>query len=407
MVALRAMPPPTSNRAPGRRPVVTGIGLITPLGVGLEETFQALRHDGATGVTAGATRTRLSRSTQQPAWRLAIPHFEPRPFFHTPKSVKLTDRKTQLAVAAAELAVRDAGISDDDSRDALAVVLGCSSSDVDTDGLGRAVARSAGDVTSDIPAFAEAILKGLNPLWLLVNLPNMVSAHVAIQQRSQGPNWTVMTDWIAGLQAIGEAAAGISTGELDWALAGGADCGTPVFFAACYGQDGALGENGRGLVLSEGAAILVLESEEHARARGARLRGSIEGFCCRASGAENGAATGLRGAMCGALADAGWCGADLDLVCRAAVDHRSFLDEERTLVAELFAASRRPPDTLELRSSLGHALGASGAIDAALALRFLGPRPGSGRALCNALGYEGQAAALAVATESTTSEERP
>ena len=74
----------------------------------------------------------------------------------------------------------------------------------------------------DVAAFGRDVLSGLNPLWLLVNLPNMVSAHISIQFDLQGPNSTVMTDWIAGIQALGEGAAWIEQNEADVVVCGGA-----------------------------------------------------------------------------------------------------------------------------------------------------------------------------------------
>ena len=103
---------------------------------------------------------------------------------------------------------------DEHRLDALGVVIGSSGSDLQVPDIARALAgdedaRSA----ADIAYFAERMLSGLNPLWLLVSLPNMTSAHVAIQLRARGPNSTIMSDWVAGHQAIGEAAEWIRCGR--------------------------------------------------------------------------------------------------------------------------------------------------------------------------------------------------
>jgi 3-oxoacyl-(acyl-carrier-protein) synthase len=363
----------------GRRVVVTGIGAVTPFG-DLAETRRAL----AEGRRAVTGRSRYGG----PAPAAELRDFDPRPHFRIPKALKLTDRRTQMAVAAASMAMADAGAGPGGiDPDRLGVIVGSSGSDLQAEDLARATADPAHRAAEDIPFFAERILSGLNPLWLLVNLPNMASAHVAIQLDARGPNSTVMTDWIAGAQAIGEGAAWIRSGEADAVLAGGADVGVLPFALASYEQAELFrGDAGvpEPFAVSEGAAVLLLEDEEHALRRGARIRAEIAGYASAFAPPEEGA---LAATMTLAAAESG---AEPARVCCASVFHSPHWQAERKAVASVV---RRPEELLEFRSPLGHPLGASGAIDAALAL---GCVPEGSCVLVNALGFLGQAATIAL-----------
>jgi 3-oxoacyl-[acyl-carrier-protein] synthase II len=278
------------------------------------------------------------------------------------------------------------------------VVIGSSGSDLQAPELARALAddREA-RATADIAFFAERVLTGLNPLWLLVNLPNMPSAHVAIQLGARGPNSTVMTDWVAGSQAIGEAFEWIRAGEADAVLAGGADSAIQPFALWSYEQAGILGRDarrgGERFVPGEGAAILLLEERDHARRRGAEVRGEMLAYAA-ASAPLGSADNALGRTIAEAMAEAGWQPGDIGVVATASVFDDRYLDhEERALQAALGPAAATIPRA-RLRSRVGHALAAAGPIDLALLLAAR-PAPGGGL-LCSALGYSGQAVSLAV-----------
>ena len=361
-----------------RRVVVTGIGAVTPLG-DLSATRRALSA-GRCAVSAGS-RFGGGMATAE------VRDFDPRPHFRVPKALKLTDRRTQMAVAAASMAIEDgraAGGGIDPDR--LGVVIGSSGSDLQAEELGRATADPAHRAADDIGAFADRILSGLNPLWLLVNLPNMASAHVAIQLDARGPNSTVMTDWIAGVQAIGEGAAWIRAGEADAVLAGGADVGVLPFALASYEQAGLFRPDPSlpgTFAVSEGAGVLLLEEAAHADRRGARRYGEVRGYASACAPPDDGA---LAESMAGASAEGRLSAAT---VCCASIFHSPHWAAERAAIRRVFAA---PPALVEFRSALGHPLAASGAIDAALLLAGSDDAP---EILVNALGFLGQAATVA------------
>ncbi len=377
--------------------VVTGLGLVTPLGASRREILTRLA-DGevaASRPVAGSSALRVA----------AIDGFEARPFFRQPKAIKLTDRKTQLAVAAAALAVADAGLTEERARDEWAIVLGCSASDLQIEELARALGTTAPErAVDDLRFFAERILGGLNPLWLLINLPNMVGAHVGIQLASNGPNHTLTGDWIAGAQALGEAYLAVASGERELALAGGAEAPLDPFDLGCL----ATLRPPAGMppfAAAEGAAVWVLEERERARRRGARELGEICGYASAAAVADGVPGAILRAAT-GALAAAGWEAAELAAVASAGCPGHPWENQERdaleTLLAAAAAGGARAPARIEVKQRLGHALAAAGPIDAALLLADLSDRMGeraeaATAGLALSVGTLGQCAALALA----------
>lgn len=362
------MPASSPIAADRRRVVVTGIGLVTTLGSSGAE----IRCRLAAGEVAASRPV-----SGAPGLRLAtVAGFEARPHFRQPKALKLTDRKTQLAVAAAALAVADAGLADESARDDWAIVLGCSASDLQSAELARALGPLDPAVperaVGDLPFFAERVLGGLNPLWLLINLPNMVGAHVGIQLASHGPNHTLTGDSIAGMQALGEAWLAIAGGEREVALAGGADAPLDPFDLGVLATDHPTPE-APAFLLSEGAAVWVLEEREHALLRGARVLGEVRGYGSAAAiGGDASAAR--RRAVNGALGASG----DAD-------QHRS--GSAATAGAEL-------------RRQLGDSLAAAGPIEGALWLAEVAEAPVAAPAaagLLFAAGTLGQCAALTLA----------
>ena len=372
-----------------RRVVVTGVGLVTPLGLDVAQVRSRL----ASGEHATATPV-----PEAPHLR-ATPAlaFDPRAFFRIPKTIKLADRKSQLAVAAAVLAADDAGLSADRAREAWTIILGCSASSPRITELARALGSDSPErAVDDLVVFAERVFGGLNPLWLLYTLPNMVGAHVGIQLGAHGPNHTVTSDWIAGTQAIGEAWMAIAGGESDVALAGGADAVDP-FDLGCLAQGSrahapTAGADGP-FVVSEGAAVLVLEERERALARGARLRGEVLGYGAGPSG-NGDAAAAIGRTMTRALATAGSAPADVDLVARSACGGHPWAREESAALGHLLNPGA---PVLTVKDQMGHALAASGAIDAALLLAALTERPNQATGLALSVGTVGQSAALVFA----------
>jgi 3-oxoacyl-(acyl-carrier-protein) synthase len=370
-----------------RRVVVTGIGIITPLGAGLDATLDALA-EGRTAICR-ARRLDVGGFDRDAA---EIVDWDPRPSFRAPKALKLTDRPAEFAVASAQMALAHGGYpADARARDALGVAIGASGSDLQARDLILALAGDGAEWSvTDIGVFGERMLSRLNPLWLLVGLPNMTSAHVAIQLESHGPNTTIMSDWTAGHTAIGEAALWIGMSEAEAVLAGGAECAIHPFALAAFEQADLFDrDRARGLVPGEGAGVLLLEAEETATARGATVRAEFRGSAIRPP--TGNVAGSLRQAFHDVLSAAGWCPGDVTVcgVTRPATHAYNCAAQEAAFA--VFDGRLRPVD---FSSAFGFALAAAPPIELAL---LLSRHPAS-RVVSGCIGSSGEAAALAFET---------
>jgi 3-oxoacyl-[acyl-carrier-protein] synthase II len=379
----------TQSRPTRRRTVITGIGAVTPLAPDLDATVEKLRQ----GLSAIAAVRRFDAQGCRSNRGAEIQELDARAFFRAPKSIKLTDERTRFAVAAASMALRDAALTAGDfDADRAGVIVGSSGSDLQVEDLGRALDRCD---AGDLAAFGRQILSGLNPLWLLVNLPNMVSAHVSIQFDLRGPNSTVMTDWIAGVQAIGEAASWIENDEADIVVAGGSDSGVLPFVYANY-EEGRMFDAER-FVPGDGAALFVLEEREHALRRGARIRGEVVSCAVAAPPADD-RENSLAVCIEDALSRAGWRSDEVSAISPASVPHRVYDDLERSAIESTFPASPEVRVLDSNRQALGFALAAASAIDIAIHLRS-DERDRNEKMIANSLGFLRQAATICIQRE--------
>jgi 3-oxoacyl-[acyl-carrier-protein] synthase II len=381
-----------------RRVLVTGLGAVTPFGASLAES---VRRMGASTCVLAPTRALDGR----PRLAGSIADLEPRRWFRAPKALKLSDRKTQLGVAAATMALADAGFPESEqARAELGVLFACAATDLEVDRLAAAVGPDpARRAVTDIPYFAERVLRRLYPLWLLVNLPNMLAAQIGIQISSTGPNHTLLTEWIAGAQAIGEAFLMIRSGELDAAVAGGAESPLSPVYAGCLDRQG-LG----GLVLAEAAAALVLEAPSCDAPRGVPERPAIAEVTGYATASPADAATlehappAIIRAARAALAMHAPSDEDtqhVDTPGLGAGDSPWWVlgfgppgVDPGVLAAELPSPA---PRVVRLQELMGHPLGAAGAVATVLGIalaRSEASAPAS--LLCATLGYTGLACAL-------------
>lgn len=344
-----------------RRVVITGAGALTPHG-DLPSTIEAVRRGAAPPLAS------IYEPADWGARVAAVPEFDPRPYFRAPKAMKVADRRTRMLIAAASMALADARIDSIADPERAAVMVGTSGSDLQAQELSRALRGVACD---DITCFAENLLARLNPLWLLVNLPNMAAGHVSIQFGFRGPNNTIMTDWIAGLQAIGEAFDLIRSGEADTALAGGAETALLPFALAALAAAGLLED---GFIAGEGAAMVVLEEEQRARERGARIHGEIVGYGSSAASLED------------CLRSAAVPGERRSVIAGGAT--RAQRAAEKDAVKAVFGGAV----VESMTPFTGHALGASGAVS--LALASIQPRD-EDTVYCNSVGFLGQSATIA------------
>ena len=282
------------------RVAITGIGVVTPIGVGAEAFAGALRcgHSGVGRIRAFD----CDGFDTQIAAEIDDARFDAASFVEPRKMVKHMSRSARFAVAAAALARDDACLGADDVDPyRIGVSLGAGGmGPVDLDLLsGQAEAaiissRDRDGEALDIPAFARVFRHRTNPIAMLRGLPNLAAAHVAIQQHACGPNNTITTACTAGTQAIGEGRRLILSGDADVVLAGGADAMINPVGVLGFSMLGALSRRNDepqrasrpfdaerdGFVIGEGAAILVLERESVAVARGARILAELAGYGC-------------------------------------------------------------------------------------------------------------------------------
>lgn len=273
-----------------RRVVITGFGVITPCGNGWEPYWDAALHGRS------AIRSAEPLKLNSPSFRYAgmLSHFEPKEFIENRKSIKLMSREIQMAVSASRLALKDAGLSPehyDPTRVGVTLGTGIINNDLDEIGIGF---RNGLDETGhfSMTKFGQDGIRSLFPLWFLKYLPNMPACHVSVAYQLRGPNNTITTSSAASTQAIGESYRVIERGDADIMLAGGTDSKINAMGISRFQLLGLLStreetpekvycpfdRNHDGIVLGEGAGILVLESWEHAKKRGAKIYAEMAGY---------------------------------------------------------------------------------------------------------------------------------
>ena len=306
-----------------RRVVITGVGLVSPVGSSPEELWSALSA-GTSGVTRRDSSEPPSIVAEAQQFSGAIGDFgdlEGPQKKAIRKGLKLMCRETQMAVAAAQLALANAGGADAAPAERVGVVLGSDYMLTMPEDYADAIRKCSEGEGFEFSQWGGDGLGEMQPLWMLKYLPNMPASHIAIYNDLRGPNNSLTLRESSGLAAIGEATRIISRGGADRMIAGAT--GTRVLpmqaIHAVQTEPIADGEDPgaasrpfdasrTGMVCGEGAGMLVLESLETAQARGAKIYGEVVGY-----GASVVADRELRGrnevaianALSAALADAG------------------------------------------------------------------------------------------------------
>ncbi|WP_329499288.1 beta-ketoacyl-[acyl-carrier-protein] synthase family protein [Kitasatospora herbaricolor] len=346
---------------------VTGLGLVTPAGIGAGPTWAHFLSGAPTAAPdpdlAGLEVDFSCRVGElDAAGRLGG------------RLARRLDRFGQMAVIAAREAVADAGLDPaawDGPR--VAVVLGVSSNSVATYPV------EYGRLAAGRPDLVSALM-------LPRSVPNMVAGEVSMDLGARGPSFVVSTACASGTTALGVARDLLRSAACDIVISGGSDSHRTPMSATSFTRLGALsrrrGDPGGasrpfdadrdGFVLGEGAGILVLEREEYARARGARVlaRLSGHGASCDAHhyAAPSPDGDGLGRAVRAALDDAGLAPGDIGHVNAHGT---STVLNDTAEAAALHAVFRRPPPVTANKSVIGHSVGAAGAIEAALTVLTL------------------------------------
>jgi len=343
-----------------RSVVITGIGAVTPLGVGartLHERWSA----GQSGIEDGFGRC----SEFDPKEHLSI------------KEVRRSDRFTQLALAAAQEALDDAGWDGDPpyDPDRAASVIGTGIGGIGTLESQHIVLRDEG---------AERI----SPLSIPLLMANAASGVIAMKHDLRGQSFGTVSACAAGAHAIGMAERLIRYGDADAVVTGGSEAAITPLATAAFGRMDALSDSGisrpfdrrrDGFVMGEGAGILVLEEEEAARERGARILGYVRGYASTSDAhhltAPEPSGRGAARAIELALKDAGVEASEVLYVnahgTSTPLNDRAETNAIKTALGDELAAKVPVSST---KSAIGHLLGAAGAVESIATLLALRDR---------------------------------
>ena len=279
--------------ASNRRVVLTGIGVVSPIGLEAATFWQNLL-SGHSGVHIIQAFDPASLPTR---FAGAVVGFDVKKYMEKDdrKQIRVMSRPIQLAVAAANLALADGKVDKkklDPSRFGVEFGAGLIPSELNELGLACAVSTDLQTQQVDLKIWGEKGIPSIPPLWMLKYLPNMSACHISIFHNAQGPNNTITESDVASLLALGEAAHIIQRDQADFFLVGGADSKLTPLSTLRHSLFHHLSKNNAspekavkpfdlrrdGLAFGEGSTVLVAEELEHARRRGAAIYGEILGF---------------------------------------------------------------------------------------------------------------------------------
>ena len=347
----------------GTRVVVTGMGTVNPLGKNVEEYWHGLIE----GRSGASPIERFPTERLGTKFACQVNNWDPQEFIER-KAAQRMARFSQMAVAASGMALADSGL--DVSKE-------------DSFRVGVSMGTGIGAFDDMTTGAATFLGKGrLNPLFAPTIIPNMAGASVAMQFHVRGPNTTVTTACAASTQTLGDATRMIQRGDADVMLAGGTEASLCEVGIASFNAIRALSTRNDapekasrpfdrdrdGFVPGEGAGTLILESREHAVARGARIYGEVLGYATtndayhQVAPDETGVAPAK--AVTLALKDAGLEPSDIDYVnAHGTSTQLNDAGETRALKLALGEYAHKVAIS-STKSMIGHLLGAAGAVEA-------------------------------------------
>lgn len=349
-----------------RRVVVTGIGLVTPLGTGKEKSWNNLIN-GNSGV---GPITRFDASEMRSQIAAEVTDFEPLDHFDK-KSAKHLDFFVQYGIVAARFAVEDSGLSiTDQNRERVGVITGCGMGGLPT-------------IEKNYSIYLGRGSKRISPFFIPMAIPNMASGHISMQIGAKGPNLALSTACAAGTHAVGDAMRSIAFGYSDVVISGGTESVICPLGVGGFASMKALStrnddpakasrpfdKDRDGFIIAEGAGMLVLEELEHALARGADIYAEVVG-----SGASSDAhhiaappedGNGAVRCMQMALQDAGLKPEEIDYINAHGTSTPLNDRCETAAIKTVFAEHAQKLAISSTKSMTGHALGAAGGLEAA------------------------------------------
>jgi 3-oxoacyl-[acyl-carrier-protein] synthase II len=347
-----------------RRVVVTGLGLVSPLGTGVEKNWQAILEgrSGIRKITRFATDGFSSRIAGE------VPDFKAEDFIEA-KEIKKMDLFIQFALGAAAMAMADSGLKiEGEFADEVGVIIGVGLCGLDT-----------------IEVTHKALLDGgprkISPFFIPKVISNLAAGHIAIRYGAKGVNWTPTSACASGTHAIGEAFHLIRRGLQDAVIAGGAEaCITPLGvggFAAMKALSTRNDEPERasrpfdkerdGFIVGEGAGVLILEERGQALKRGAKIYAEVIGYAANGDAhhmtAPSPDGEGAARCMRLALKDAGVAPSDIDYINAHGTSTEYNDANETTAIKTVFGEQAAKLAVSSTKSMTGHLLGAAGAVE--------------------------------------------
>ena len=347
-----------------RRVVVTGLGAVTPVGNDVATTWRALLD----GVSGASGITKFDPATFPVRFAAEVKGFDPLKSMER-KEAKRADPYTQYAVAASVEAMTDAGLA---------------AGNFDVDRLGVIVGSGIGGLKSfeeqhDI--YRERGASKISPFFIPMFIADIAAGVVSMRFNARGPNYATVSACATSAHAIGDAFRTIQYGDADVMICGGAEATvTPMAIGGFANMTALSTRNDSpetasrpfdkerdGFVMGEGAGIVILESLEHALARGAKIYGEMAGY--RATGdayhltGQLPQHEGLQRAMRGAMEDASLTPAEVDYVNAHGTSTPLNDSNEAKAIAIVFGESARKISISSTKSMTGHMLGAAGGLE--------------------------------------------
>lgn len=355
-----------------RRVVVTGMGMLSPLGNTVDETWKSILQ-GKSGI---GPITHFDASNYSTRFAGEVKGFEPKEYI-PPKDVKKMDRFIQLGVCAAIQAIQDAKLEVNEAN---------------AHRVGVAIGSGIGGlelIEENHKKLLNSGPKRVSPFFVPSTITNMISGFLSIMEGLKGPNLNIVTACTTGVHNIGVAARTIAYEDADVMVAGGAEATITPLGIAGFAAARALSSNNDnpqgasrpwdkardGFVMGEGAGIVVLEEYEHAVARGAHIYGELVGFGMSGdayhmtSPPENG--EGAASSMQNAIQDAGISPAQIGYVNAHGTSTPAGDTAELCAVKSVFGDDSKHVMVSSTKSMIGHLLGAAGSVEAIFTLLAL------------------------------------
>ena len=348
-----------------RRIVITGVGVISPIGIGKDSFFKSLK-EGQSGVDIISKFDTEGLPTKIAA---EVKNFDPIAFIDK-KEAKRMDRYTQFAVAASKMAIEDASLD---------------LNTIDEDRFGVCIGSGIGGLETLENQHKVMMKKGpgrVSPFFIPMMISNMGAGHISMTFKAKGPNMTVVTACASATNAIGEAFRIIQRDDADIMITGGTEASiTPIAIAGfCSmkalsdnnedpkGASKPFDKNRDGFIMGEGSGILILEDLEHAIKRGARIYGEVVGYGSTADAYHITAPApdgeGAYKAMKKAVADADINPEKIDYINAHGTSTEMNDKFETMAIKRLMGDYAYKVPISSTKSMTGHLLGAAGGIEA-------------------------------------------